>query len=396
MAHLYVNRKGFEVTRNSYSAGSEFRTCKRKYKLRRLEGWREKENKASREFGKCVESAIQFYHQSEKRTGNAVKEFVRLWQFFANDETLTYTDREGSWADLARMGEEMLTLYEIREPFLPMGQSPRFQLNYVKEVFPNLVFAEDALDLSGIDESDFIDVTTEVPGTHPLLPKLDFPPETRPLVIDIKTSSTTLPDIAGIAALDPQLREYAWISGIRDVAFLWFVKSRSDSFKKGDRVSVLRHENSQGDHRWAGQEVRVLFADDEFVYTAKDADFEAYSQDVAAVKGKALDAKKATWATREDVRGFSPSLLTKCRIQFVAGTVLIDDLKDIGEEIGRTVHGIHEANTADYWPQQPGIRFPDTKCLLCPFLGNCTNNKELRDAKVERTNTDWIEEMEDE
>lgn len=40
------------------------------------------------------------------------------------------------------------------------------------------------------------------------------------LVIDIKTSSTVLPEPHSILRLDPQLREYALVTGIEDVAFL--------------------------------------------------------------------------------------------------------------------------------------------------------------------------------
>jgi len=62
MAHLYVNSKGQEVRSFSYSAGSLFHECAQKFKLSRLDGWRERELRASMEFGKAIENAIQAYH----------------------------------------------------------------------------------------------------------------------------------------------------------------------------------------------------------------------------------------------------------------------------------------------------------------------------------------------
>lgn len=371
-AFLYTNRQGRPITIHSHSAGNEFKTCRRKYALKRIHGWKEKKKNASREFGNCIESAIKFYHDSGKRTGVAAIEFARQWRFFEKDETLTYTDRDGSWADLLQTGIELMELYELVEPTLPLGKQPRFQLNYRKELFAGT-------ELAGVEYTAYVDVTTE-----------------EPRIVDIKTAANPLPDILGIATLDPQLREYAWISGIQNVAWLWLVKAKASAFQKGDNATVLRIENSQADHSWEGKIGVVLFADEEFVYIAEPAVYEQYSQEVKGVKGKALDAKKAAWAEREDVRGFSPNLLTKQRIQFVTGRIPDEDLTEIGNEIARVVSEIVRANEESSWPKIPGVRFPSNHCLICPFLGNCTENKELRDTLVERTDEDWLDKLEDE
>ena len=56
---LYINYANRPVTAHSYSAGTTFRFCKRRYYLERIQGWREKEQKASLHFGRCVEDALK-------------------------------------------------------------------------------------------------------------------------------------------------------------------------------------------------------------------------------------------------------------------------------------------------------------------------------------------------
>jgi len=79
---LYVSASGREVTHASSSSLDTYRLCRRKFKLSRIDGWRQKEKKASREFGKCIESAVQYYHDNGLKSGEAVTEFQRLWAKF--------------------------------------------------------------------------------------------------------------------------------------------------------------------------------------------------------------------------------------------------------------------------------------------------------------------------
>ena len=55
-ASLYINAKGYGVTRHSYSGSGEFNDCARRYYLKRVAGWSERKKSAAMEFGNSVEA----------------------------------------------------------------------------------------------------------------------------------------------------------------------------------------------------------------------------------------------------------------------------------------------------------------------------------------------------
>ena len=75
--HLYINSKGYFVTRHSYSGSDSFNYCAKKYYLERVQGWSEKTERSSKHFGIALEKAITFYHQRGLNVSAAVAEFVR-------------------------------------------------------------------------------------------------------------------------------------------------------------------------------------------------------------------------------------------------------------------------------------------------------------------------------
>ena len=152
-AILYINSKGFPITTHSHSGGADFRKCKALYKLGRLDGWKQKDQNASKEFGICIEEAIREYHQQNLRENSGVEEFIRRWNAVRDIKDLVYTDREGTWEDLQVVGAHMMKLYAVKLPFLPI-KSPRFQLNFKKEVFPGT-------HLAGIKFTAYIDMLCE-------------------------------------------------------------------------------------------------------------------------------------------------------------------------------------------------------------------------------------------
>src|SRR5271163_1011324 len=133
MSFLYIDAEGRERNRHSYSAGLEFDACPFRYWLHRVMGWREKDSKAALLFGRALEDAIQFYHQTGGRMGE--EEFIRLWTM-CKDKELTYTKKEVNWDSLMRAGREMMRLYIIRQPSLPVPMDTIFQRQFTKEVFP--------------------------------------------------------------------------------------------------------------------------------------------------------------------------------------------------------------------------------------------------------------------
>ena len=75
MGFLFVDYKGNQKVRHSYSAGQEFDRNPYLFYLRRIVGWGEKDTKAALLFGRALESAIQFFHENNGAGG--VEEFDR-------------------------------------------------------------------------------------------------------------------------------------------------------------------------------------------------------------------------------------------------------------------------------------------------------------------------------
>ena len=245
MAFLYISSSGIPWRKHSYSAGRDYEQSPLKYYLRRIEGWKERDSKASFKFGRAFESALQYFHENNFVPGSGIAEFTRLWEVFKEEKDITYTKKEKDWANLNRIGREMLRLYEIRQPKLPLTANAVFQREYSKEIFPG------DPNYGEIEDVGKIDLISYPPYDHPLLPKLNWKPEyglVRPVIVDIKTSGVNYTDIAGEAAHDMQLRRYAWLSGIYTTGFLWFTKC-GHRMAKGSSVTLLEdaEEFSAGD-----------------------------------------------------------------------------------------------------------------------------------------------------
>jgi hypothetical protein len=381
MTVLYVNAKGRPVSTHSYSGGNEYKFCRRKYRLSRIDGWKEVDEKASKEFGKCLEDALSFWHSNDMKAGSCAEEFRRLFQKHKENPKLVYTDKEGSFEDLMQMGSEMCRLYEIRWPSFGLS-APRFQLNYEKHPFPGTELAQ-------IKYTAWVDMRATVNELY-LTPE-ESP---KPIIIDIKTSAVRFPDEKGMLRLDGQLKSYAWVSGIPDVGFLVFVKARPNSFKKGDEVSVLS-DASASIH--PGDSAVVLFQDDEFnhVYVVRESQYQAYEDALKGLKGKALEAKKQEMAESLDAQVFTAEGMTKQRIQFLTDRIPDEDIQEAGEIVGRDIVNIVQSSKDNFFPKDGGVRFPDQKCTWCAYLGICSGNPALRDQKlVQIGQEDWLQDLE--
>lgn len=384
MPHLYENHSGKLVTIHSYSSGNTFKECKRKYKLSKLDGWKEKEQKAAFKFGDCIEQSIRFFHESGLRAGSSGDEFTRLWLKHQDNKELVYTDKEGSWEAMHQMGIEMLALYEIRLPSLPIYK-PTFQVKYQKEVFPGS-------ELSGIDFVAYVDMEVRRP-------------ESELLLLDIKTSSNELDEsIPNLLALDPQLLSYGWVSGILNVGFVWFTKIKIGQYKKGDAVTLLKGSpNISAMKRYEpGTLFRIIESgeDEGFVVAALPSDYDKIDAELSEITGKGSTAKKKDLLKKYTEDGTIGVLdigkITKQKLQFVTARLNPEDVKEMGEAIGSEIADIVDAREQDFFPKEPMIRGLIKKCQMCPFLGICLDNKTLRDERVIRTNSDWLDEIEDE
>jgi len=383
---LYTSASGREVNHASSSSLDTFRLCRRKFKLSKIDGWREKAKKASLEFGKCIESAIQYYHTNGLKPGDATEEFKRLWLKWAEIPDLVFTDQEGCWKDLYTMGSEMTRLYEIRLPELPI-KNPKWQLEFRKSLWPG----------SEMQELEFL-------GYIDLLSTLD---DGTRIIVDIKTAKSALDVTPNMLSMDGQLRKYAWVSGIPNVGFLNFVKARPDDFKKGYTVTLL---NDFGDWRAGEQKivVSVVEAKEEdksvFLNIADPETVRLMDEELDAISGKGSkerkDAVYQTYASRGLVSTVPREYVTKTKLQYIQTVIPTEELSEIGQAIGTYVYAIKESGRTGSWPQDGGVRFPNAVCGWCSFRGICLKNNALRDEilvqlKPTAKETDWLEELEE-
>ena len=375
-AHLYINAKGYPVTRHSYSGGDAFNFCSRKYYLERVQGWGEKQQRAASQFGIALEHAIQFWHQHGQDTGAAVAEFVRQWAEHKDKEYI-YSKPEKDWASLASSGCELVRLYALKYPTFPyivLNPKDAFQVQTNFEVFPGSK-------LSGIEFTSYNDllanIKKEQPQSMPLFPIAPDPGEE--IIIDIKTSGKDIPDLL---VLDPQLRSYAWVKERSLVAFLWFRKCGRE-ISRGDKVTLLEPYAGIA----AGTDAIVMATDEFGAYVA--ADEKLYDEMSRQFVGEAKAVKLARQAFVEgNAKHVVESALTKQRVQFRMARITPESAEDIGRSIKRDVINIAAANEKEFWPMQSGVRFPNEKCPNCAMRGICSGNPELRDALVERKQLD--------
>lgn len=388
-AHLYVNSRGYEVTRHSFSGSDTFQFCNKKYELQRVRGYKEKGQKASLEFGKAFESAVQRYHAGNSDLQGAILKFKDEWLRWKH-ESLTYTTTEESWDALWLSGQELLQLYHLRFPFMPFAanqkQRPKFQTMYTKEVFPDT-------SLAGIEFIAYVDLIAEmkelVDGKGNILKWYLLPgQDRRRMVIDIKTSGTMLDTTPGIHALDQQLRAYAWITGIPDVAFLVFVKT-DRAIGRGSWVSLLQGVTiGDVDVYNAGNQAVVIKTEGELDDKAWIVKPETNLDDMKLFVGdkpqsKDGKARKQTWL--EQHATLVPiEILTKQRIQFLPAHIDAEAQQEAASQIGEDIAMIQRASQTNTWKKQGGTRFPNNKCTSCCMRGICLKDDKLRDELVER------------
>lgn len=335
MAYLYINTKGKPHKRHSYSAGNEYDQCPLKYYLRRINGWRENENKARFLFGRALEESIQWHHDHEGI--GALEDFQHRWAQHKDRKDLLYTATEKDWQTLNLDGQEMIMLYKIMQPKLPipLGGCSVFQREIAKEVFPG------DPNYGEIEDAGKLDIIAYVQPNHPMLEPVTWNPQDgvyRPLIVDIKTSGVDFPEQSGIASFDTQLRRYSWLSGIRDVALLVFKKT-GRSLRKGSRVTLLGDAHSGAksfkiDYE-AGQEVFIAEAGD-------DTSLIVPSENLGKEYGIPVPN----------------SVLTRQRLQFLTGRVTKESADEAGEIAARQIVQIVNSWKNKSWPNTFGIRYP--------------------------------------
>ena len=376
MAYLYVTTKGVPWRKHSYSAGNDFDQSPLKYYLRRIQGWKERDNKAAFKFGRALEEAIQFYHENNGSRG--IETFVAKWAVHKDDKELKFSKTEKDWENLNRCGIDMMKLYIIKQPSLPipMGSQSVFQREYAKEVYPG------DPNYGEIEDAGKLDIVCYVDPNHPMLPKIAWKTEygvLRPLIVDIKTGAKNFHESQGMARYDLQLRRYSWLSQIRDVAFLWFKKAGT-TLNKGMTVTLLV---DAGQFK-AGQEVIVAQDTDEGVWIVGAPHFVTLMEEAQGRKdGKLINTKdaqqrKAMWLVQNAslVPDFT---VTRCRLQFNAARITAEEANAAGRVAGRQIQGIVNAWKTNTWDNTFGVRFPNDGTKDPYFVAFVLDDTKYRD-----------------
>ena len=200
----------------SYSQLSHYLRCPRSYRYRYLDGWQEKDTRAAMIFGRCFEKALGGYFSGEDSTAVLFKE----WGVY-QDASLVY--RKGdSWGRMAHEGIHLLhKLAQDDRVHIPHPEK-NLQMKMTRELSHGNEFVA------------YIDAIGEVDGEKYL--------------IDWKTTTNRYTEEPqGLLSLDPQLTCYSWISGMRDMALVVFVR------KHYPEIQYLKASISEEQQKQFGQ-----------------------------------------------------------------------------------------------------------------------------------------------
>ena len=177
----------------SYTQISQYLRCPRSYRYRYLDGWREKETRAGMVFGRCFEAALAAYFSGHDCTEVLFKE----WEAY-REAPLDF-GKGSSWDRLLHQGVHLLHKFAQDDRVRIFQPRDNLQLKMIRSLLNGSTFVA------------YIDAIGEIDGQKYL--------------IDWKTTSSRYPEEpGGLLSLDPQLVCYSWISGIRDVALIVFVR----------------------------------------------------------------------------------------------------------------------------------------------------------------------------
>src|ERR1700733_7050591 len=179
----------------SYTQIAQYLRCPRSYRHRYLDGWRQKDSRASLLFGRCFEKALAAFFSGEDSTAALFKE----WGTY-QDAQLEYS-RGDDWNRMLRQGIRLLERLAQDDRIRIHQPSDNMQVKLVRSLS------------SDNDFIAYIDAIGTLDGKRCLL--------------EWKTTTARYPEEPdGLLALDPQVTCYSWITGIPGVAVVAFVRKR--------------------------------------------------------------------------------------------------------------------------------------------------------------------------
>lgn len=201
---IYTNWAGYPQTEFSYTLASDMDKCGHYAKLTRIDGFSAVRENSAFKFGICMEAAVIHHYQTG---GDPEAEFSKRWQFFS-DKPLEYGKRDGDWNKLLGIGRGLMREFLKEKKNLP---------DLSKAVFG------EKMTLKGWRErGDLIYIA-------------DAYVKSAGLLVDMKTAAASYPQdpecypydpFKRWLAMDAQLRTGCLVSGMREVGFLVFVKTK--------------------------------------------------------------------------------------------------------------------------------------------------------------------------
>ena len=179
----------------SYTQVSQYLTCPRRYRYHYLDGWHEKDTRASMLFGRAFEQALSAYFLRE----DPAAALFREWSTH-RDSPLEYSNGS-TWDGMFQQGVQLLERFAQDDRIRIRQPRRNLQIKFTRSLANGNAF------VAYIDSIGWLD------GKRCLL--------------EWKTTSRRYPEEpAGLLMLDPQLLCYSWITGIADVAQVVFVRKR--------------------------------------------------------------------------------------------------------------------------------------------------------------------------
>ncbi len=179
----------------SHTQISQYLTCPRRYRHRYLDGWREKDTRASMLFGRAFEQALGAYFRREDPGEVLFQEWSAC-----KDQGLHFSHND-TWDRMLEQGIMLLTRF-CQDDRIQVQQPRRsLQIKFTRSLSQTNDFVA------------YVDAIGKVDGTSCL--------------IEWKTTASRYSEEPkGLLALDPQMVCYSWISGIAEVAQVVFVRKR--------------------------------------------------------------------------------------------------------------------------------------------------------------------------
>jgi CRISPR/Cas system-associated exonuclease Cas4 (RecB family) len=179
----------------SYSQISHYLSCPRRYRHRYLDGWQEKDSRATMLFGRAFEQALAALFWREDPAITLYREWVAF-----KDQPVHYAERD-SWDRMLEQGVHLLERFCQDDRVQVPQPRKNLQIKFVRPLS------------GGNDFVAYVDAIGKLDG--------------RGCLLEWKTTASRYPEEPdGLLALDPQLLCYSWITGISDVAQVVFVRKR--------------------------------------------------------------------------------------------------------------------------------------------------------------------------